>query len=430
MTGYSSNPREDTVKGINWPASCCAQTMVTLLASIVILTCAIHFWPFEKSKTWQILCPPNLIVMIWSIALIGYLLLKGDRGTIPALLPHISVLAYLAINILSIAFASDLIRSVSFVFKLCLIWIGGYTLMTAAIYDEKSLKIIYNVMVLSLIITLCVCLTARFVFHSGSFGFFSDAYKYGTYVGILAPLCGSYLLASRNFWKISLGAVLVIGALVSSGSLGAVLAIIIGMLTAAVIITNWSVRFCILAVLLCGMGLAILFNINSVNSVLGDDIRTVEKDGINLKQRYIEWQADINLLEERSVTGTGAGCLNEYRSNFYYRLPKLNTLKPFDQNGWLTVASETGILGFVCFCWVIISYGKRVFRQVTIVDWNNLIITHRAAISNVAGFAAACAANVFSSVHYNGILIVFVLLPVLISRTDSLSGVNKCEYQQ
>jgi hypothetical protein len=429
MTGHNSNLVENTVTGISWRTSQHAQTVATLLASTVILTSAIHFWPFEKSKAWQVLCPSNLFVMIWSVILTGYLLQKRGRHKVSLLMSHISVFAYLTINVLSIAFASDVGRAAGFVVKLWLIWVGGYTLLSSAIYNEKSLEIIYGTTVIALIISLCACLMTRFVFHSDSFGFFDNAYKYGTYVGILAPLCGSYLLTSRDFWKITLGAALVIGALVSSGSLGTVLAIIIGMLTTAVIITNRPVKFGILAVLLCGTGLTILLNMNLANSVLRDDIRTVEKDGINLKQRYIEWQADINLLEDRSVTGTGAGCLNEYRSNFYYRLPKLNTLKPFDQNGWLAVASETGILGFVCLCWVIISYGNQGFRQLTIIDWNNFIITHRAAIANVAGFAAACVANIFSSVHYNGILIVFVLLLVLISRADSLSGANKCEYQ-
>jgi len=427
MIEHSSNPGENTIMGKNRPISQRVRTIATLLASTVILTSAIHFWPFEKSKAWQILCPSNLVVMTWSPALIGYLLLTRHRHAITSLLPHFSVFAYLAINVLSIAFASDLVRGFSFIFKLCLIWIGGYILIMLAISNKKSLRIIYRVTILSLIITLCACLMARFVFHSASFGFFNNAYKYGTYIGILAPLCGTYLLTSRDSWNVSLGAFLVIGALVSSGSLGAVLATVIGMLVTAVVVPNRPVRFGVLAVLLCGTGLTILLNMNSPNSVLQEDIRTTEKDGINLKQRYIEWQADINLIEERSITGSGAGCINEYRSNFYYRLPKLNTLKPFDQNGWLTVAAETGILGFVCFCWVIISYGKRALYQITAIDWNNFVTINRVAVANFAGLVAACIANLFSSVHYNGILIVFVLMLALISSADSLLGVNKCE---
>ena len=42
----------------------------------------------------------------------------------------------------------------------------------------------------------------------------------------------------------------------------------------------------------------------------------------------------------------------------------------------------------------------------------------RIAVANIAGFSAACTANLFSSVQYNGVLIVFVLVLVLIERSE------------
>jgi len=109
--------------------------------------------------------------------------------------------------------------------------------------------------------------------------------------------------------------------------------------------------------------------------------------------------------------GSGAGSVNDYRSNFYYRLPKLNTLAEFDQNGWLAAAAETGVMGLLCFCWIIGEYGKRAAA---------LLRRNEAAalgVSGIAGIVGVCVANVFSSVNYNGVLIVFVLVLALVAAS-------------
>ena len=143
-----------------------------------------------------------------------------------------------------------------------------------------------------------------------------------------------------------------------------------------------------------------------------------EKDSTNLRQRYIEWQAEINLLENRGITGTGAGCVNDYRSNFYYRLPKLNTLKAFDQNGFLAVAAETGLLGLTCFIWILIHYGKMSLKDCLSLRADKNSKLSAMATANIAGFVSGIFANLFSSVHYNGNLIVFVLLLSLITSVN------------
>jgi hypothetical protein len=163
--------------------------------------------------------------------------------------------------------------------------------------------------------------------------------------------------------------------------------------------------------------------LRAIQSFRGD-LSLREKDGANCRQRYIEWQAIVNLLEFRTAAGTGAGNINEHRSSFYYRLPKLNTLKPFDQNGWLAVSAETGIFGLVCFCWVVLHYGKAAFLKVMDSGWKNGRTFDRFAAANFAGLSAACVANLFSSVQYNGIVIIFVLLLALISGTNRLSEEN------
>ncbi len=361
----------------------------------------------------------NSSILVWSLFLVVLFLLNCNRRQIIALMPHLSVFAYLGINVLSMAFASDLARASGFTIKLALALIGGYMLFSSAIFSRKTLRLIYALATAAVIISLSACLTERFWFGLDKFGFHVNAYKYGTYIGILTPLCSAYLFTSSKNWKNTLGMILVFAAIISSGSFGAIAAIFAGVLTTAVIVPRWYVRTAILAAVIFGAGFLSLSNMNQFLPV-GDDIRIAEEDGTNLKQRYIEWQAEINLLENRTITGTAAGCINKYRSNFYYRLPKLNTLKPFDQNGWLAVGAETGIFGLVCFCWVVLHYGKTTFLRVIDSRWKKGHTIDRFAAANFAGLSAACAANLFSSVQYNGIVLIFVLVIALISGTNRL----------
>ena len=388
------------------------------LAGIAIISSAFHFWPFNNSKAWQILCPQNFVVFIWFLVLAAYILSKNNRQTITSSLPHLSVFAYLCFNILSIAFTPDFERTVIYTAKLTLILVGGYTLFSIALFNKHFLRIFYNLMTAAIVINILYCLIARFGLGTEEFGFHSSAYKYGTYIGILAPLCMVYFLTSSKSWKIALGLIISASAIASSGTLGALVSITAGMLVAMIILPRWSVKLCILCSIILGIGSLLIISDLNHASYIFDDIKLSEKDDANLKQRYIEWQAEINLLEKRTVTGTAAGCINDYRSNFYYRLPKLNTLKAFDQNGWLATGAETGILGLVCFCWIVSFYGRLALVQVVNSNLKQSRIEHNFAVANFVGFIAACVANLFSSIHYNGILIVFVLLLALISRTS------------
>jgi O-antigen ligase len=201
--------------------------------------------------------------------------------------------------------------------------------------------------------------------------------------------------------------------------MGFILAISISLIFIIILTRKWPLR--LLLITAASIGLIFAFMLNSKSSsIIAKDFELTDKNGKDLKQRYIEWQAEINLLKQRTATGTAAGCINDQRSNFYFRLPKLNTLLPFDQNGFLAAAAETGILGLVCFCWIIIHYGKSAFTQTFNKISQKIIPLNRYAKANLAGFIGACVANIFSSVHYNGVLIAFVLLLALISANQQL----------
>lgn len=402
---------------VSWQRVC-----ALLLTAIAILSSALHFWPLEDSRVWQMLSPPNVAVMLWTLMSVGFALLRPSRSPNTSTLPHVSVFAYVAINVLSIAFAPDLSRAANFTIKLTLMLLAGFTLFSSAMFSKAALRLVYGLVAAAVMISVSYCLASRFVLSSERCGFHNNAYKYGTYIGTLAPLCGAYFLTSSKSPKKLLGMVIVIAALISSGSLGATAAIVTGMMVLVVFSPSNSVRLCAIGCVLFGLSLVILLRSNPAVVFYRDDIKLADKDGVNLKQRYIEWQAEVNLLEERPITGTAAGCINEYRSKFYYRLPKLNTLAAFDQNGWLTTGAETGVLGLVCFCWIVMYYGGLAFSQMTAAWHNQSVVVGRFAGANFAGLVSACTVNLFSSIHYNGILIVFVLVLALICRTNRLFG--------
>jgi hypothetical protein len=422
MPGQANNTGKGMDLTVKDAGSSRMGALAMVLAGVAVVASAFHFWPFEQSRTWQMLCPSNLAVLIWVLICGAWLLKNKTREKLAGILPHVSVLAYVAINVLSVAFAPDLGRAVSFTMKLALMLVGGYMLLSCAISSEKRMKIMYALAAAAAGISVVYCLAARFGFGSESFGFHGSAHKYGTYIGLLVPMSAVYLLTDSRSWPRLLGGILAAGAILSSGSLGALAAIAAGLALSAVLLPRLSVRLSIIGSVVCGLSAVFLLNSNPAVTTLKNDIRLAEQDGSNLRQRYIEWQAEINLVQERTATGTGAGCINTYRSGFYYRLPKLNTLEEFDQNGYLATVAETGILGLVCFCWVLFTYGKKALYEVFTTRRKSDMSRHRFAAANLAGLAGAVVANAFSSVHYNGVLIAFVLVLSLIGGTPQLHG--------
>ena len=392
-----------------------SQDLFFRLSALAIIASAFHFWPFDNSKIWQLANPANMLCMVAFTILLAYIFYSQTRQKIENPLPHISILAYLIVNILSVAHAQNFGRSLNYTAKLCLVMVGGFFLFSVAASTRKHLLRMHIAIVIAAVISVAGCFIFRFILNADRFGFHENAYKYGTYIGIIVPMACLYLLNSNTKIKIYLAFLLLIVSIITSGTIGAIFAISVSTII-PLTFSKQPLAKILMATLIMTVSLSILFfaDINNINS----DFQLAEKDNINLRQRYIEWQAQINLLSNKAIPGTGAGCVNDYRSEFYYRLPKLNTLKPFDQNGFLSVAAETGFVGLACFIWIILHYGKKCFIR------NN---NTQLSIANAAGFIGACIGNIFSSVHYNGNLITFVLVLALINSTNQLYGENKNE---
>ena len=304
----------------------------------------------------------NLAPLVWLGMLVVHALLRREPASVTGLLPHVSVLAYLVVGVLSVAGARDVFRGVSFVTKLIVMYLAAYSLFRAALRDRRSVRLLFSAVLAALVVSVAACLAARLGAGREAFGFHGDPHKYGTYVAILASLGGAYLLTSSG-WRRGTGALLVTGSIASFGTAGAILAVLAGMIFLAIVCPERRTRAWALTAAACGMALGFALD-GCMGSPLREDIRLMEADGANVRQRYVEWQAEMNLLEDRAMGGTGAGSINDYRSAYYHRLPKLNTLAAFDQNGWLATAAEMGILGLVTFCWMSGHYGALAWRTV------------------------------------------------------------------
>lgn len=402
----------------NWLESAAIRVWVVLLAAVAILSSAFHFWPLENSRVWAVLCLPNTLAGLWGATLLILGIYKRRWPPLSWRLPHVSVFAFLLVTVLSTAFALKQGRAISFTAKLILMFVCGHVLFCSAVFSWPSLRLVYRLAVLATVISVVCTLSFRYFCETEDFGFHRSPHKYGTFVSILVILAGSYLLQSPQLAKRVTAVGLIWGTFLSVGTVGSLLALVVGMAVSLVVIRQPMGKLLALAGVAAAPVIIMIASSGGFIAPLAADLPLRESDQKDIKQRYIEWQAEINLLEKRAAMGTGAGCINEHRSEFYYRLPKRNTLQPYDQNGWLATAAETGVLGLLCFSWIIVHYGGEALRQlIRMADkYGN---EYRCAAANVAALATALTANVFSSLNYNGVLIAFVLVLSLIASTQA-----------
>ena len=399
------------------------ERLATVLAALVMLCSALHFWPLEGNKRWEALAPTNVALAAWLAGVAMLAIARRRRSVLRDLLPPPSVLAYLGIVILSVAFAPDTARAVSYAGKLVLALGGGYALFALAARGSRGRRAIMLAACLAAAVATAGCLCMRLAGHADSCGFFGSPHKYGTYAGLLAPLCATWLMLSGRRPAKLLGALLAAAGIASVATLGGLAAISVGLATAACLAGRWSSRVLILGVLIVSVGAALAWPGKSADG-LRRDMALRESDGTNLRQRYIQWQALVNLLQERTVTGAGAGCLNTYRSEFYGRLPKLNTLAPFDENGYLAAAAEGGIFALACLSWLIASHLQMGWRRVRVARRLSDERGLRDATAALAALAGACVANLFSAVQYNGIVIVFAAVLAMNATVTRERGQN------
>jgi|GEM_PF-2852931 len=82
-------------------------------------------------------------------------------------------------------------------------------------------------------------------------------------------------------------------------------------------------------------------------------------------QRLLEWQAALNMLERHYFLGVGPGNYQKDLGYYFRGFPKLNTLEPDTQNGYLVTTASTGFIGLAVFIWMIIHFWALARKGIT-----------------------------------------------------------------
>lgn len=345
-----------------------------LLAGSYVFLSVFHFWPFAGSALWRMCNPVNITAGVWFGIVLVEALIKKRK--VKLIWPDVSVFCFVLMNIFSAAFTDNWSRTIPFIFKLITNLILGFVVLASSIKNKGDLKFIFKVIVAAAGITVAAPVII------GGYVFFENAYKYVSYCSILVVLGSGYLIAKSRIRNCH------VGLRPPRNNIFKFL-------------STTSPLIMVPLVLMC------FYNT--------DGIRFTENDGVNLRQGYIEWQTFMNVSEKMGAIGCGAGCINDVRSSFYYKLPKLNTVNVFNQNGWLCILAETGIVGLICWVWIFVRYFKKAYFAFKNGE-------KELAMVCMAGLACVCVVHIFSSVLFNGVLVGLVVVLALIESVERVSS--------
>jgi len=372
---------------------------VRVLALSLLVGLTLHSWPVGDSL--QMLWPATVILMIWVAGAAIWAGTASGRAALATALPPVCVWAYIATCMLSIAAADNPARASVAAGKVVLSMLGTYTLLAVALTSPCSRRWIMTTLVASSATVLAYALWQSAV-DEPVVAFLDSPLKLGTFLAMTVTAASAFLLRLKHFLARPTATVLVAGALAACPSFWACLGIVVGVIAGAFFTAN-ARRWVVVTAVVCAACVVTATKTGRLPPWLVD-LRLMETDGVDVRQRYIEWQAQLNLLSDRAGAGTGIGCLNDHRSTYYLRLPKRNTIAEFDQNGWLATAAETGLVGLLTLSWVFYHYWSRAYQ----------LRRDFAALAALTGLIGAAIANIGSALQYAGILPVFALLLALV----------------
>ncbi len=73
-----------------------------------------------------------------------------------------------------------------------------------------------------------------------------------------------------------------------------------------------------------------------------------------IKNRYLEMQASMNVISENALLGIGMGNYQNNIGTSFHELPKVNTAEPNQNNTYLLIATTMGLLGLAALIWILL----------------------------------------------------------------------------
>ncbi len=133
----------------------------------------------------------------------------------------------------------------------------------------------------------------------------------------------------------------------------------------------------------------------------------------HIRQRFLEWQAALNIFEKYPLLGVGPGNYQKYIGYHFYTFPKLNTLEPDTQNGYLVIASTTGFLGLSAFIWILIYFLNLAWTGYKEADEG---FEKRFSLGLLGILISFTITNIFyNASNHHATILLFVIITALIS---------------
>jgi hypothetical protein len=144
------------------------------------------------------------------------------------------------------------------------------------------------------------------------------------------------------------------------------------------------------------------------------------EDQKHIKQRYMEWQAALNMFVKQPLIGFGAGNYQNYIGNHYGILPKVNTMEPNSDNLYLVIASTTGLFGLSALIWILSYFYK---SSLILVKKTDNSFTKIIGLWGVGSILSISIYAFFTSFFVVSLMFMFVLIVSIIQ--SNLSCINE-----
>jgi O-antigen ligase len=135
------------------------------------------------------------------------------------------------------------------------------------------------------------------------------------------------------------------------------------------------------------------------------------KDGLfgsgQLSQRILEWQAALNIIGEKPLLGVGIGNYQSEIGHYYHSFPKLNTMEPNTQNGYLIITSTMGFFGLGALFWLLLYFWRILKAMLKTRDDK---ILSGLSIGLVGSFAAFTLYNFFCPLVNQSLVVLFLVV--------------------
>lgn len=142
-------------------------------------------------------------------------------------------------------------------------------------------------------------------------------------------------------------------------------------------------------------------------------------DGGHLSQRLLEWQAGLNVLRDRPLFGVGVGNYQREIGHYYLTAPKLNTMEPDSQSGYLEILFTTGIAGLSAFAWILLRAFRHAARTVKGAQEPFL---RGLSLGALGGMIAFSFNFMFAPLIYQSTAAQFIILLCIIDASERISS--------